>query len=694
MTSTRVKIKAVMLFAVLTAVSCVQQLPKVNVNLKTYNYVENSWEELPSDINSKEYLYGQSFSATVDSDFFFIERGPVDEDRPELGNYIDRYSFDGKTWSISPVLGKQEPFTGKLTNETTTLYAYYTKQTIPEKDFEYSWILVDRASFITGVPNVDFGFSDSDKSENAELTLLDNKSVMQDGVFYRVESSEVAGGFKNTYYPLYTGQTKRVTAPVNLTRHGYKFAGWSKSASSNSAVYPPQATFELSASDAYLKGGTERVTVLYAVWEIDSANKYYALTDLTRGGDLSFPVYYDIRDEENPSLYKNYPYYNEILMPSKDYTVPLSVYSGADKRKLYKFDYDFAVAELPLSANILNELNKWNDKYNYGYSLPSPFDGGISASQLSEIPSSTEAEQIALWDDKKQDVNKVFFGSQKSGSDYISKPGSVSSRQSTNRTDMVVGVSLAQAIVICNALTEYYNRNSDSQFINLLTPAYTNTIGGKTIKTITEAVKLIEEKGAYEPLHNIINGQMPTGFRLPTNAEWEFAASVIPQNDWSNEDVCSSYQVGENENDRYKGSSFPQFQKIDQPSGVAISVSPVQNEDLLKKFCFYSGNISSSAGFAVSETLNGTKAHILTTNSNKANVKAMSGNIYEWTGDVSGEKSDENPLLSLFYRRGGSYNGEAKDMAIGRISGKSTYKDHAKLYDTGFRTVRTVTSSR
>ena len=120
----------------------------------------------------------------------------------------------------------------------------------------------------------------------------------------------------------------------------------------------------------------------------------------------------------------------------------------------------------------------------------------------------------------------------------------------------------------------------------------------------------------------------------------------------------------------------------------------MQNEDLLKKFCFYSKNISSSAGFAVSETLNGTKAHILTTNSNKANVKAMSGNINEWTGDVSGEKSDENPLLSLFYRRGGSYNGEAKDMSIGRISGKSTYKDHAKLYDTGFRTVRTVTSSR
>ena len=697
MNSRRVKIKAVLLFAVLTAVSCVQQLPKVNVNLKAYKIESNTWEELPADINTKDYLYRQSFSGSVDNPMdysFFITRGPVDDQRPELGNYIDRYTFDGRTWSLSPILGKQEPFVGKLVDGVTTLYAYYKIETVTSKELEYSWMLVDRASFVTGIPNADYGFSDRDKSENADLTLLGNTPIMQSENFYRKESFEAEGGPRYTYYPVYQGDTKTVTAPVNLTRHGYKFAGWSRSASSNQVAYPPKANFDLSVSDAYVRGSDERVTVLYAVWRADSEEgKYYTLNDFSKKGTLS-PSYFVLADGDDASLYKNYPYYNEVLLPSKDYSVPLSVPGGEDKIKQFKFDYDFAIAELPVSANILNVLNKWNDDYTRGYSLPSPSMGGTASGELVSVPSSSESEQIALWDDKSQNVNKVFFGSQKSEGGYISNPGDVSSRQSTNRSDMVVGVSLPQAIVICNALTEFYNEKSDKQFINQLTYAYTNTIGGKHIKTISEAVKLIEEKKAYETLHNTINGQMPTGFRLPTNAEWEFAASVIPQNDWQLDDVCYSYQIGENDNERYIGSSFPQFQKPEQPSGLALSLSSSDDYDLLKKYCYYSANVSSSVGFSLINTSDGSKGHILSKISNNAGLKSMSGNIYEWTGDVSGEKSNEDPLLSLFFRRGGSYNSDAKDMAIGRISAKSTYKEHAELYDTGFRTVRTVINSR
>lgn len=693
--------------ALLLLVSCVQVLPQVTVSLKYFDWTVGEWVEMPSSINSRNYLYGQSFNGAIDGlriDYDFSEEiGLVNDQNPELGKIYDNYTFDGKTFSLSPVLGNQEPFTGRLMNANTTLYAYYKIERVYEKDLKYLWMLVDRASFIDGTPNPDYSFSGSDISENANLTLLNGIPIMEkEAGFYDVSNDET-----NTYIPLYKGTTKVVNAPTNLTRHGYKFVGWSRSASSNQVVYPPESSFDLSVMDAYSED--EEITVLYAVWTIDTEDgKYYTLNDFSKGISR-FPKYFILNGSETSEQIqdlKSYPNYNEVLLPSKGYTVPLSrSYSRGDNEQ-YTFEYDFAMAELPITANILNDLNAWNDQYNRGYSLPTPAVGGTKNTELSIVPSSSVREEIAKWEDKATGVNRVFFGSRKADDGtYEAKDGAVGEHyQSSNRTDLVVGISLPQAIVICNALTSYYNYNSDTQFTNRLTPAYTVTIGGKEIKTITEAVRLIEEKkGTNESLSNDIDGVPRTGFRLPSNEEWEYAASVIPQNDWQTTDVYK----GEVRDDgtSYKGSSFPQFQKFSQPSGVALTLSSsmsVEESDLLKKYCYY--DIQSSMGFSI-EKVAGGKEHILSKLSNRSSISGMNGNISEWTGNTSGETLNTDSSLRLFYKRGGSYASSSDGMAIGSVEGV-TYKGHSNaslpsldvnttvLFDTGFRTVRTVINDR
>lgn len=710
----RIKVLFGLLFAVIVLSSCVQELPKVNVSLKYYDKVEEEWLELPSAINSKDYLYGQSFGGTVDNIAnyrgFYEYIGPVDDNNPELGRIIERYSFDGKTFSLSPILGKQEPFTGKLKDANTTLYAYYNIERVYENELKYSWKLVDRASFIDGTPNADYTFSDRDISENANLTLLDGVSIMDSNAhFYSLNGSETTAGMEYTYTPLYVGTTQRVNAPTNFTRHGYKFAGWSRSASSNQVAYPPEASFDLSVMDAYVEDNKEKVVLLYAVWTIDTEEgKYYTLNDFSKGINR-FSKYFEVRTSDNPSLFKNYPNYNEILVPSKGYTQPLSRSYSNDEKVRHTFDYDFAIAELPITANILNELNAWNDQYNMGYSLPRPTQGGVKNTSLAVVPSSNDSSMEtwdAEWNKKGADVdrvNRVFFGSQKSSEENVweAKNGEESDGQSTNRSDLVVNVSLPQAMIICNALTTYYNFNSDNQsYLNRLTPVYRVTNGNEEIKTIAAAVSLIEEKGPYEPLYNKTkDGTIPTGFRLPSNEEWEYAASVIPQNDWAVRDVYTSENISDKS--LYKGSSYPQFQKFTQASGLALSdLSSASEEDnaLLKKYCYY--GVNSSVGFSIN-TETSSKEHILSKLSNRANVSGMSGNIAEWTGNTSGETLNTDATLRLFYRRGGSYTSSNDGMAIGNVEG-TTFKGHTNsslpnpdvnttvIFDTGFRTVRTI----
>jgi hypothetical protein len=287
-------------------------------------------------------------------------------------------------------------------------------------------------------------------------------------------------------------------------------------------------------------------------------------------------------------------------------------------------------------------------------SLPSgaTFPVGQNDSSYQPVPSSFE---MAVTENRYDIWNEVCIWATNTGEDGIHREdgGTIytfanngSNGSSNSGTKMpATKMSWADAMIWCNALTEYYNSNNGAAAD--LSCAY--TYNGAIIRDATSTGVLAILFTVQEPT--------ATGFRLPTNIEWEFAA-------------------------RYIGTTLPNH----------------TNYILKDGYYYYKGTSASGASGIVStsdtspttavawcgENSSGGTHSAGTLTENALGIYDMSGNVWEWVFDW-----DTTYTYTKKIQRGGSY-GDAIALSSTRLM--LYYKD-AVLYSQiwpsyGFRFCR------
>ncbi len=222
--------------------------------------------------------------------------------------------------------------------------------------------------------------------------------------------------------------------------------------------------------------------------------------------------------------------------------------------------------------------------------------------------------------------------------------GSAEDGTDMNKNHPVTMVSWKSAVVWLNALTEWYNSNSGSNYDFVYYAEASYSIPVKDVSLVTDESLAVKDSAK--------------GFRLPYSMEWEFAA-------------------------KYKGSDRSHG-AIEYPEKSGIYWTPgdyasgargdVDNEAALSRVAWYSENSNSrthtvgTAGKPGGDPLSG--------NANTLGLYDMSGNVNEWCFDLRGDSR---------VVRGGSW----QDFAVYLQVGNAMSLESDKGYNfVGFRIVR------
>ncbi|MBN1531712.1 MAG: SUMF1/EgtB/PvdO family nonheme iron enzyme [Spirochaetes bacterium] len=222
---------------------------------------------------------------------------------------------------------------------------------------------------------------------------------------------------------------------------------------------------------------------------------------------------------------------------------------------------------------------------------------------------------------------------------FVSK-SIIGSHDTGSEQQPVTTISWRDAVVWCNALTEYYNATSSVH------RECVYTSGGEIIRSTGGACDSAEVNAAA------------AGFRLPTNNEWLMAARYIDDKNGN-----GTLEPGE---------YYPQY----YPSGgdadcyVTTGASDIDGDGIVRYI----------ADVAVYKAK--TTAVVKSRAPNKLGIYDMSGNVDEWCFDMYAPSTP--------YRRGGNYFESASSSTVEHWSYSSS---SSSGYYLGFRVARTIPES-
>ncbi|HEX3045075.1 MAG TPA: SUMF1/EgtB/PvdO family nonheme iron enzyme [Bacillota bacterium] len=212
-----------------------------------------------------------------------------------------------------------------------------------------------------------------------------------------------------------------------------------------------------------------------------------------------------------------------------------------------------------------------------------------------------------------------------------------------HESDPVTNINWYDAIVWCNALTEYYNAKNGKN----LDCVYKNSTGNVIKNSIDSTIiSYLDNKNDF----NI----SAKGFRLPTSMEWELAARYKDGSNWT----PGNYASGATDYAWNIGTSQPN-----------TNLAPTQEVAWYWDNCKVSSSPDIYSTHPVGQKL-----------ANTLGLYDMSGNVWEWCSDLNTEFS------TRVYRGGGWNSYEEFDLLVGVE--RNSFPGSSQ-YGAGFRPVRT-----
>lgn len=256
-------------------------------------------------------------------------------------------------------------------------------------------------------------------------------------------------------------------------------------------------------------------------------------------------------------------------------------------------------------------------------------------------------KKVYIWSTGDQNIDGMINNNEKKANYSFENVGKSGSSDEEKANYPVTSVSWRDAIIFCNALTEYYNsQNIETK----LTTVY--NVNGKPIKSSKDSNS--------ETIDNIEQNLNATGFRLPTLDEWEYAARYIKTNKLNNGNNVSGDRSGVSG----KSEGFFPFAEIDN----FINTITFNRSNKVNTFSWNENNSNDQA------------QEISQKKPNHLGIYDMSGNVAEWCFDLQVLWDQK-----MRWYRGGHWNSSYWDL---RVSFKNFTPAFKTIHYIGFRIVR------